>query len=74
MIAVPIGPRQRSAIVASSASSRSHPKPTSPEQLKDLPCIRFRFEQRPEYHWEFERGGIELKVAVDGPLTLGDRA
>jgi DNA-binding transcriptional LysR family regulator len=73
MVAVPIGGRQRTAIVAAPGFFETHPKPTTPEQLKDLPCIRFRFASGRLYHWEFERGGIELNIEVDGPLTLGDQ-
>jgi DNA-binding transcriptional LysR family regulator len=74
MIAVPIGGRQRSAIVASPSFFERHPKPVTPQQLKDIPCIRFRFESGRFYAWEFERGGIELSVDVNGPLTLGNQS
>lgn len=73
MVAVPIGGRQRTAIVASPAFWEAHAKPTMPEQLKALPCIRFRFASGRLYAWEFERGGIELNIEVDGPLTLNDQ-
>jgi DNA-binding transcriptional LysR family regulator len=74
MIAVPIGPRQRSAIVASPGFFARHPRPVVPEDLKSLPCIRLRFDSGRYYAWEFERGGVELEVEVDGPLTMGDQA
>ncbi len=35
-----------------------------------MPCIRQRFPSGAMYHWEFERGGIELVLEVDGPLVL----
>lgn len=73
MIAVPIGPRQRSAYVASPAFFRRHPVPEHPEELKALPCIRFRFQSGRYYAWEFERDGTALTVEVDGPLTLGEQ-
>src|SRR3546814_4679817 len=73
MIALPIGPRQRSAIVASPGYFEHHPTPATPQDLKDMPCIRFRFQSGRYYDWEFERGGIELAVEVNGPLTLGDQ-
>lgn len=73
MIAVPIGPRQRTAIVASPAFFEAHARPATPQQLKDLPCIRFRFASGRFYAWEFERGGVELNIEADGPLTLGDQ-
>jgi DNA-binding transcriptional LysR family regulator len=74
MIAVPIGPRQRSAIVASPAFFERRPRPTTPEQLKGLPCLRLRFDSGRYYAWEFERGGIALEVEVDGPLTMNDQS
>jgi DNA-binding transcriptional LysR family regulator len=73
MIAVPIGPPQRSAFVASPSFFERHPKPASPEQLRGLPCIRLRFSSGRYYAWEFERDGVELVIEVDGPLTLGDQ-
>jgi DNA-binding transcriptional LysR family regulator len=73
MIASPLGPRQRSAIVASPDYFERHPRPTTPEQLRSLPCIRLRFESGRYYAWEFERGGVELAIEVDGPLTLSDQ-
>lgn len=73
MIAVPIGPRQRTAIVATPAFFEKHPKPVTPEQLKSLPCIGFRFGTGRLYAWEFERGGVELSVEVEGALVLDDQ-
>lgn len=72
MIATPLGPRQRMVVVASPAFLKRHPAPAVPQDLTQLPCIRFRFRSGEIYHWEFERGGAELKIAVDGPLTLLD--
>lgn len=72
MIAVPLGPRQRTAIIASPGYFEKHSRPQVPEQLKNLPCINLRFASGRLYEWEFERGGIELSVAVEGPLTLDD--
>ncbi|MDC0714874.1 LysR family transcriptional regulator [Stigmatella sp. ncwal1] len=73
MVAVPIGPRQRSAIVASPEYIARHGTPRTPEALRGLPCIRYRFLSGVLYRWEFERGGKEVEVEVDGPLTLSDQ-
>ncbi|WP_085034271.1 LysR family transcriptional regulator [Ensifer aridi] len=73
MIAVPIGSRQRSAIVAAPSFFERYPRPRAPEELKDLPCIGLRFESGRLYEWEFERGGIALSVEVNGPLVVGDQ-
>jgi len=73
MIAVPIGPPQRSAVVGSPDYFSRWPKPSTPDALKALPCIRYRFQSGAYYAWEFEAGGIETTVEVDGPITLGDQ-
>jgi DNA-binding transcriptional LysR family regulator len=73
MIAVPLGPRQRSAIAAAPALFEQHPVPLTPEQLRGLPCIGLRFGSGRLYAWEFERGGVELSVEVEGPLVVGDQ-
>jgi DNA-binding transcriptional LysR family regulator len=74
MIAVPLGPPQRSAYVASPDFFHRHPKPETPKDLKNLPCIRFRYANGRFYEWEFERDGARLSVEVDGQLTLGEPA
>ena len=73
MIAVPIGPRQRSAVVASPAYFQRHARPRTPHDLRNLPCIRYRFASGALYRWEFERGGSQIEVEVDGPLTLSEQ-
>ena len=73
MIAVPIGPRQRSAVVSSPAFFERHPRPLRPQDLKALPCIRLRFDSGRYYAWEFAQDGVELAVEVIGPLTMNDQ-
>ncbi|WP_077966884.1 LysR family transcriptional regulator [Ensifer adhaerens] len=73
MIAVPVGPRQRTAIVATPAFFERHARPTSPDHLKALPCIGLRFGSGRLYAWEFERGGVEVQVEVTGPLVVDDQ-
>ncbi len=73
MIAVPIGPRHRFAVVASPDLVARHGIPTTPHELPLHPCIRYRFASGAFYRWEFERGGIELEIDAQGGLTLGDQ-
>ncbi len=73
MIAVPLGPRQRSAVVGSPDYFARHEMPRTPRDLRGLPCIRYRFLSGIFYRWEFERGGDEVAVEVDGPLTLSEQ-
>ena len=73
MIAVPIGPRQRSAIVGSPDYFRRHAAPRTPQDLLAVPCIRYRFTGGSFYRWEFERGAMPVEIEVDGPLALSDQ-
>lgn len=73
MIAVALGPRHRFAIVGSPAHFARNAKPITPHDLKNHPCIRYRFAGGSFYRWEFERGGVEVEIEVQGPLTLGDQ-
>jgi DNA-binding transcriptional LysR family regulator len=73
MIAVPIGPRHRFAVVGTPAYFADRSKPLTPHDLKDHACVRYRFSGGALYRWEFERGGVELEIEVQGPLTLGDQ-
>ncbi|CDM57105.1 MULTISPECIES: LysR family transcriptional regulator [Rhizobium] len=73
MIAVPIGPRHRFAVVAAPSYFENRGKPVTPHDLRDHECIRYRFAAGAFYRWEFERGGIELEIEVAGSLTLGDQ-
>jgi DNA-binding transcriptional LysR family regulator len=73
MIAVPIGPRHRFAVVGSPDHFERHQRPVTPHDLKDHPCIRYRFASGTFYRWEFERGGLAVGIDVRGPLTLGDQ-
>ncbi|WP_438298873.1 LysR family transcriptional regulator [Pseudomonas sp. NMS19W] len=72
MVSLPIGPNLRSVVVGSPAFFQRHPAPQKPEDLHALPCIRHRFPSGSMYRWEFECGGIEQEIEVNGPLTLGD--
>ena len=72
MIALPIGPRQRSAVVATPEHFQRYGIPRTPRDLDAHPCIRQRFLSGALYRWEFERGGTELSIEVDGRLTLTD--
>src|SRR5262249_1629722 len=70
MIAVPLGPPQRFAIVCSPDYARRHGLPRTPSELAGHDCIRQRFTGGRLYDWELERDGEVLAMAVDGRLTL----
>jgi DNA-binding transcriptional LysR family regulator len=69
MIAVPLGGRQRYAVVASPDFVASHGRPEQPRDLLNFPCIRTRFDSGVMLDWEFEKDGRVVKVSPRGPLT-----
>ena len=50
----------------------SHPKPTSPRDVLDHQCIRFRHRGESVYKWEFDKGDESLAIAVNGSLLLDE--
>ena len=75
MIAVPIGPEMRMAVVGSPAYFARYPVPVTPQELMQHNCINIRL---PTYGglfpWEFEKDGRELKVRVEGQLIVNGMA
>lgn len=69
MIAVPIGPPQRYAVVASPEHVRHHGAPEHPRDLLTRPCIRHRFLSGAVLPWEFEKDGEVVKIDADAVLV-----
>jgi DNA-binding transcriptional LysR family regulator len=75
MIAVRIGPDMRMAVVGAPSYFAKRPPPKKPQDLTDHKCINLRLATYGGlYAWEFERGGRELKVRVDGQLVFNGTA
>jgi DNA-binding transcriptional LysR family regulator len=72
MVAVRVSPDLRPAIVGSPAYFDAHPKPTSPRDVLQHRCIRFRHRGESVYRWELDKGNESLAIAVSGPLLLDD--
>lgn len=73
MIAVPIGPEQRLVVVGSPEYFSRRKQPRTPQDLADHDCIAFRLPASGGlYGWEFEKGGRELKVRVEGQLIFNN--
>ncbi len=73
MIAVRIAPDMRMAVVGAPDYLARFGVPLVPEQLGEHRCINLRLPTRGGlYDWEFERDGRELRVRVDGQLTLNN--
>ncbi len=72
LIARPVGPI-RQVTCASPSLIEAHGRPTRPESLADLPCVRFTGLSATSA-WRFDDGGKALTVSVDGPLACNQVA
>ena len=71
MIAIRIGPDMRMAVVGAPSYFKTRSEPKKPQDLLAHNCINLRLPTHGGlYAWEFEKGGRELKVRVDGQLTF----
>ena len=75
MISVRIAPDTRMAVVGAPSYFAERKPPKVPQDLTDHNCINLRLPTRGGlYAWEFEKGGREMSVRVDGQLTFGTAA
>jgi DNA-binding transcriptional LysR family regulator len=73
VVAVRVTGPLRMAVVGTPQYFASHPKPSTPQDLRKHRCINFRLLAAGTiYKWEFERGRHKVEVGVDGPLTFDD--
>jgi DNA-binding transcriptional LysR family regulator len=71
MVAVRIGPDFRFVVVAAPSYFEHREEPRSPQDLTQHNCINLRMPTYGGiYAWEFERGGREINVRVDGQLVF----
>jgi DNA-binding transcriptional LysR family regulator len=75
MIAVPIGPEVRMAVVASPAYFNSYSIPKKPQDLLNHRCIDIRFPTLGGVQaWEFEKRGRTVNVRVEGQVIVNTSA
>jgi DNA-binding transcriptional LysR family regulator len=74
MISVRIGPDTRMAVVGTPSYFKGRPEPKKPQDLINHNCITLRLPHGGLYVWEFEKGGRELRVRVEGQLTYNTTA
>jgi DNA-binding transcriptional LysR family regulator len=75
MIALRIGPDWRLVAVGSPAYFAVRGRPQHPKDLLGHSCMNYRYAPRGGlYSWEFEKGGEELRVRVDGQMTFNSSA
>ncbi len=75
MIAVRIGADMRMAVVGSPSYFAKKKRPRAPQDLTEHDCINLRLPTYGGlYTWEFEKGGREVKVRVEGRLVFNNIA
>jgi DNA-binding transcriptional LysR family regulator len=75
MIAVRIAPDFRAAIVGAPSYFQDNPRPKLPPELVRYRCINLRLSAtRGHYIWEFQKGGRQPKVRVEGPFAFNSIA
>jgi DNA-binding transcriptional LysR family regulator len=75
MIAVRIGPDMRMAVVGSPSYFERRSRPKKPQDLTGHDCINLRMPTYGGlYVWEFEKGGRELRVRVEGQWVFNNIA
>jgi DNA-binding transcriptional LysR family regulator len=73
MIAVRIGPDLRMAVVGAPGYLERRAAPESPHDLAHHDCVNLRLATAGGFYaWEFEKGGRELRVRVDGRVAFND--
>lgn len=71
-IAFPLGQMRRMAVAASPAFFEGRAIPNVPQELLAYPCVRIRLPNSALFRWRFEKGGEELQLDVEGPITLDE--
>lgn len=72
MIAVPVGPPRRFAVVGAPSYMTGRTPPYSPSDIHAHACIERRFPNGSHYSWELAKDGETLEVEVSGPLIVDD--
>jgi DNA-binding transcriptional LysR family regulator len=71
-IAIPLGQERRIAVAASPAFFETKAIPQVPQELLSYPCLRGRLPNGAMLRWRFAKGGDELQLDVEGPITLDE--
>jgi DNA-binding transcriptional LysR family regulator len=75
MIAVPLGPDMRMAVVGAPGYFERHGRPETTQDLAGHNCINLRLPTFGGlYAWEFEKDGQDVRVRVDGQLVVSTAA
>ena len=74
MIAIPVGPARRFAVVGTPSYLAGREPPRVPQDLHAHACIERRYPNGARYAWEFARDDEAVEVEVWGPLIVDDTA
>ena len=72
MIAIPLTPPRRYAVVGSTSFFEGNPPPRVPADLLRHSCIRTRLPNGSIFRWRFEADGEPVQLDVDGHITLDE--
>jgi DNA-binding transcriptional LysR family regulator len=72
MIAVPLTPRIRFAVVAAASYVRKRGRPSRPGELEQFNCIQLRRSTGSIFDWDFVEDGKPVKVPIKGSLIVND--
>ncbi|HEY0206696.1 MAG TPA: LysR family transcriptional regulator [Acetobacteraceae bacterium] len=72
MVAIPVGPPRRFAVVGAPAYFAGRDKPRVPQDLHGHACIERRFPNGSHHLWELAKDGSRMEVKVSGPLVVDD--
>lgn len=71
-IAIPLGQKRCIAVAASPAFFQNRAIPQVPQDLLSYPCVRGRLPDGALLRWRFQKGGEDLHIDVEGPITLDE--
>jgi len=72
MVSVRIGPDERAAIVASPEYFTRHPRPKTPQDLRQHRAANYRLASGALYKWELEQGDRQLTVAMESAVIANE--
>jgi DNA-binding transcriptional LysR family regulator len=70
MVATRIAPDARMAVVGAPSYFTGRKRPRIPQDLTAHECLNLRMQSGGLHAWEFEKGGRELKVRVEGRVVV----
>ena len=75
MVAVRVGPDERTVVVGTPGYFADHPRPEAPADLEAHPCVNYRLIGGGGLlPWEFARDGRAMRVRAGGQLVVNDGA